>query len=80
METVLVRDGVGFIFSVVTSMGLCFRLKPNQCQKHRDILITAEWGSHGIKAISAPHLTPPASRLGMHNNLGGDTTWTGDPH
>jgi len=33
---------------------------------------------HRVKAFSASHTDPPASRLGVHKKLGGDTARTAD--
>ncbi|KAK4824954.1 hypothetical protein QYF61_021642 [Mycteria americana] len=35
---------------------------------------------HTVKAFAASHPTPPASRLGVHKKLGGDTAGTADPN
>lgn len=34
-------------------------------------LVTAEQGSHSIKAFSVSHITPPVSWMGMQKDLGG---------
>jgi len=39
----------------------------------------AEQFLHRVKAFSAPHTTPPVSRLGVYKNLGGDTAGTAEP-
>ena len=39
----------------------------------------AEQRVHSVKAFSASHTAPPASRLGVHKTLGGDTARTADP-
>ena len=44
------------------------------------VLVTAEQCLHRVKAFSASHTTPPASRLGVHEKLGGDTAGTADPN
>ncbi|KAK4810900.1 hypothetical protein QYF61_013308 [Mycteria americana] len=40
----------------------------------------AEQCLHSVKAFSAPHTAPPASRLGVHKKLGGDTAGRADPN
>jgi len=35
---------------------------------------------HRVKAFPASHPTPPASGLGVHEKLGGDTARTADPN
>ena len=37
-------------------------------------------GLHSVKAFSASHATPPARRLGVPKELGGDTAGTADPN
>jgi len=34
----------------------------------------------GVQDFSAPHTTPPASRLGVHKKLGENTAGTADPN
>lgn len=43
-----------------------------------DDLVTAEQGSHSIKALS--HITPPVSWMGMHKDLGGSAARKADPN
>jgi len=42
-------------------------------------LAIAEQCLHSVKAFSASHAALPASRLGVHKRLGGDTDGTADP-
>ena len=42
-------------------------------------LAIAEQSLHSIKAFSAPHASPPESRVGVHKKFGGDTAGTADP-
>lgn len=44
-----------------------------------DILVIAEF-MHSDKAFLAPHTMPPARRLGVHKELGGNTARRADPH
>jgi len=45
-----------------------------------DVLVIAQQCLHRLEAFSAPHSTPPASRLGVHEKLGRDTARTADPN
>jgi len=42
-------------------------------------LVTAEQCLHRVKASSAPHSSPPGSRLGGNKKLGGDIAGTSVP-
>lgn len=42
--------------------------------------VIAEQSLHTAKAFSAPHFTPSASKLEVHEELGGDTARTADPN
>jgi len=44
-----------------------------------NVLVTAEQCLENGKAFSASRPTPPASRLGVHKKLGGDTARIADP-
>ena len=46
---------------------------------YQGVLITAEQRLHRVKAFSASPTTPPMSRLGVHEKVGGGTAGTVDP-
>jgi len=47
----------------------------------QDVLVSAEQKClHSVNTSSASHVSPPASRLGVHKNLGGNTARTADPN
>ena len=51
----------------------------NSIGNNTHVLAIAEQCLHSVKGFSAPHPAPPASRLGVHKKLGGDTAGTADP-
>jgi len=70
---VLVLAGIEIIFFIVSSMGSCFGFVL------KTVSMTQGCFCHyQVKAFSAPHTTPPASGLGVHKKLGGDTAGTTD--
>ena len=76
----LVLAGIELIFFTVASMGLCFGFVLETGLIIQGCLVIAEQCLHRVKAFSASHPTPPASRLGVHKKLGGDTAGTADPN
>jgi len=46
----------------------------------KGIFVLAEQCLHRVNPFSASHTTSPARRLGVHENLGGDTARTADPN
>ena len=75
----LVLAGIALIFFIVASMGLCFGFVLETVLIIQ-VFVTAEQRLHRVKAFAASHPTPPASRLGVHKKLGGDTAGTADPN
>lgn len=69
----LILAGLELIFFTVASTGLCFGLAGNI-----DVFIIPELGLHRSKALSAPHPSPPARRVRVHKELGGDPAGTAD--
>jgi len=45
-----------------------------------DVFVIAEQCLHRVKVSSASDTAPPASTLGVHKELGGDTAGTADPN
>jgi len=45
------------------------------CAVNRHVLVTDEQCSHRVRASSAIHITPPASRLGVHKNWEETQLW-----
>ena len=73
--------GIELIFFIVASMGLRFGfVLKTVLIVQGGVLVAAEQGLHRVKAFSAPHPTPPASRLGVHKKLGGDAAKASDPN
>ena len=79
LMNVLVLVEVELVLFIVASMGLCFGFVLETALIIQGGLVTAEQCLHRVKAFSASHTTPPASRLGVHKKLGGDTVGTADP-
>lgn len=76
----LVLSGTGVIFSVVASMGMYFGFVLNTVLiTHCNIFVISEQGLHRIKAFSASCPAPPASRMGVHRKLRGDTARKAEP-
>jgi len=63
-HTVLVLAGIESIFFIVADMGLCFGFLLKTVLITQGSFSTAEQCLHRVKTFSAPHTTPPASRLG----------------
>ena len=76
----LVLAGIELIFSIVASIGLWFGFVLKIVLITQGCLSYAEQRLYRVKAFSAPHTTPPASRLGAHKKLGRDTAGTADPN
>ena len=76
----LIVAGCGLIFFIVASMGLCFGIVLKTVWMQWDVLVAAEQCSHRVKAFCASHTALPASRLGVHKKMGGDTAGTADPN
>jgi len=60
-------------------MEICFGFVMKAVLVRQGCFSYAEQGLHSAKACSAPHPAPPASGLGMHGRLGGDTARAADP-
>ena len=76
MLIVLVLAGIELIFFTVGAMvWICTGNSVDNAGMFLLLLSSA----YTVKALSAPHPTPPASRLGVHKKLGGDTAGTADP-
>ena len=50
----------------------------NSADNTEMLFAIAEQCSHSVQVFSASHAAPPASGLGVHKNLGGDTARTAD--
>ena len=61
-------------------MRLCFEFVLKTMLITQGSFVAAEQCLHTVKAFSTPCTTPPASRLGVHKWLGGDTGRTADPN
>ena len=80
---------MGFIARVVAGMELNFSIAAHTVPCvgsvtktvliNTDGLAVAEQCLHSVKAFSVSHPAPPASRLGVGKELGGDTAGTSDP-
>ena len=75
----LVLAQIELIICIVASRGLYSRFVLETVLIIQDVLITAEQRLHRVKAFSS-HPTTPASGLGVHKKLGGDTAGTADPN
>ena len=72
--------GIDLIFFIVACMGLQFGFMLKTVLITQGCFSYAEQSLHRVKAFSASHPTPPARRLGVHKELGGDTAGTADPN
>ena len=78
--SMLIFAGIELIFFIGASMRICFGfvlktvLIMQRCFRYHWAVLTQ---SQGLFCFS--HHTPPASRLGVHKKLGGDTARTADP-
>ena len=79
MQSVLVPARMELIFFLVAGIVLCFGFSLRRTLITQDVLVTAEQCLHKVRAFSAPHTTPPVSRLEVHKKLGGDMARTADP-
>ena len=75
----LVLAGIKLIFFIVASMGLFFGFVLETVD-NTEMFLLLLGSAYRVKASSASHTTPPASRLGVHKKLGGDTAGTPGPN
>lgn len=80
---VLFSAGIELLFSLVAGMLFYFGFRMRTMViAHRcsNVFVVAKLCLHRAKDFSTSPAVPPARRLGVHKDLGGDTTRTVDPN